>query len=471
MRISKPEPSQFLETAFPSGMVNFRSLTERIASGKQLRRQIPRNIHKNWTAGNHERDPIEVLNQSNQGRIPDLVPIRYGRMLRSPFTFLRGSAAIMTHDLSLMPNTGMQVQACGDCHLLNFGLFATPERNLVFDINDFDETLPASWEWDVMRLAASFVVAARDQGLSDDDGRTAAVGCVRSYREHIREYCQMSPLEVWYTRLQVDDLISMAPDERVRKRREAFAEKARQRIHENMFPKIVDLVGGRHRFVDQPPLLYHINSDEDSQQIWEEGLRAYRVSLPHERRVLLDRYRLEDWAMKVVGIGSVGTRCAVALFFSEDNHPLILQVKEANRSVLEPYANRTHYENQGQRVVVGQRLMQSSSDIFLGWARGTRGNDFYVRQLRDMKFSIPVDGITAVQINRYAETCGWTLARAHAKSGDSGSIAGYLGKGDQFDKAIGSFAVAYADQTEKDYEELLKAHRSGRIEAILEEEI
>jgi uncharacterized protein (DUF2252 family) len=392
-------------------------------------------------------------------------------MLESPFTFLRGSAALMAYDLSTLPKTDITVQACGDCHLLNFGLFATPERNLVFDVNDFDETHPAPWEWDVKRLAASIVVAARDQGLTDDDGRTAAVSCVRSYRERLREYSEMSPLEVWYTRLDMDMLIEMAPDEKSRKRRESLASKARERILENVFPKIVDAVGGRHRFVDQPPLLYHVDDDPEARQHWDEGLRAYRDTLPDERRVLFDRYRFEDWAMKVVGIGSVGTRCGVALFFSEDNHPLILQVKEANRSVLEPYTNPSRYQHQGQRVVVGQRLMQSSSDIFLGWARSSRGNDYYVRQLRDMKFSIPVDGCTAGQLDRYAEVCGWTLARAHAKSGDATTISGYLGKSDEFDEAMETFAVAYADQTEHDYAALVQAHKSGRIRAIMEDEI
>ena len=391
-------------------------------------------------------------------------------MLRSPFTFLRGSAALMAYDLSSLPKTGITVQACGDCHLLNFGLFATPERNLVFDINDFDETLPAPWEWDVKRLAASIVVAARDQQLSDDDGRSAAVACVRSYREHLREFSQLSPLEVWYTRLDIEELIDKAPDEKTKKRREALARKARERILENVFPKIVDQTGGRHRFVDQPPLIYHANGDPELQERWLEGLAAYRASLPDERRVLFDRYRFEDWAIKVVGIGSVGTRCTVALFFSEDNHPLILQVKEANQSVLEPYTDTSPYENQGQRVVVGQRLMQSSSDIFLGWVRSRRGIDFYVRQLRDMKMSVPVEGVTAAQLERYSEVCGRTLARAHAKSGDAAAISGYLGKGDQFDEAMGTFALAYADQTEQDHAALVQAHASGRIQALVEEE-
>jgi uncharacterized protein (DUF2252 family) len=449
----------------------FRCREERIAAGKQLRIQRPRGALADWRPAEDHRDPIDVLEESNRGRIPDLIPIRYGRMLRSPFTFLRGSAGLMASDLARLPATGIKVQACGDCHLLNFGMFATPERRLVFDINDFDETLPAPWEWDVARLAASFVVAGRDQRLDDRDCRDTAVACARAYREHLREYSQASPLEVWYTNLDMETLIENSPDEKIRKRRELFAKKARERIIDNVFPKIVAQTGGRHRFVDRPPLFYHADTGDDVEQRWLQGIQAYRQSLSDERRVLLDRYRFEDCAQKVVGIGSVGTRCAVALFFSEENHPLILQVKEAVRSVLEPYTLPSAYENQGQRVVVGQRLMQSSSDIFLGWARGRRGNDFYVRQLRDMKFSVPVEGMTAGQMGRYAAFCGQTLARAHAKSGDSATISGYLGKRDQFDEAVGTFAVAYADQTERDHAALIAAEKSGRIQALIEDEL
>jgi len=447
----------------------FRSRTQRIDVGKHLRIELPRQAHADWEPAAVSRDPVTILEASNRGRIPELVPIRYGRMLRSPFTFFRGSAALMAFDLSSLPHSGIDVQACGDCHLLNFGFFATPERNLVFDVNDFDETLPAPWEWDVKRLAASFVVAGRDQRLSEDDCRDAAVACVRSYREHLRDYSRMSPLDVWYLKLDMDELIESAADEKIKKRRKEFAAKARQRILDNVFPKIVDQTGGRHRFVDQPPLIYHVDADDDFEERFLEGLEAYRQTLSDERRTLFDRYRFEDCAMKVVGVGSVGTRCGVALLFSENNFPLILQVKEANRSVLEPYTRKSVYDNQGERVVVGQRLMQSSSDIFLGWARSRRGNDFYVRQLRDMKFSVPVEGVTAAQLRRYAEYCGQTLGRAHAKSGDAAVISGYLGKGDVFDQAIGDFAVAYADQTEHDYDMLVEAHRSGRIEVLIEE--
>ena len=446
----------------------FRPRAERIEIGKSLRDKLPRSTQANWKPPANRRDPIDVLEESNQERLPELIPIRHGRMLRSPFTFLRGSAALMAYDLASLPTTGIPVQACGDCHVLNFGFFATPERNLVFDINDFDETLPAPWEWDLKRLVVSLVLAGRDNKLADNESQEAVIECVRSYREHLREYSRMSPLEVWYNRLDMETIIEMAPDVKAKEFREEMANKARQRVIENLFPKIAAPVGGRPRFVDQPPILFH-PAVEDFQERVREGLEDYRQSLSVERRVLFDRYRLEDAALKVVGIGSVGTRCFIGLFFSENNHPLILQLKEARRSVLEPYTEKSQFDNQGERVVMGQRLMQSSSDIFLGWARGRGGYDFYVRQLRDMKFSIPLEGFSAVQLNRYADFCGWTLARAHAKSGYSATISGYLGKGDQFDQAMGQFALAYADQTERDYEALVKAVRSGRIEAMDEE--
>ena len=374
----------------------------------------------------------------------------------------------MAFDHATTPSTGLRVQACGDCHLLNFGLFATPERNLVFDLNDFDETLPAPWEWDLKRLTVSFAVAGRDGQLSDAEARDAAVECARSYREHLREYSRMGPLEVWYSRLDEVSIIAMAPDEKARKLRKQIADKAHQRVVEKLFPKIVEVVGGRHRLVDQPPTLFHV-ADADFEERVIEALEDYRKSLSDERRFLLDRYRLEDYALKVVGIGSVGTRCYIALLFDGENHPLILQFKEARPSVLEPYAGKTRYDYQGQRVVMGQRLMQSSSDIFLGWTRGRRGYDFFVRQLRDMKMSAPVEGFSAIQLKRYAELCGWTLARAHAKSGDASAISGYLGKSATFDQALGTFSMAYADQNEQDHAALVEAVRTGRVKALIEE--
>lgn len=466
---TKKWPSKAItDISLPKDAPVFSSRAERIEAGKALRDTVPRARHAGWTPPANRPDPIAILEASNQDRLPELVPIRHGRMLRSSFTFLRGAAAVMACDLATTPTTGLRVQACGDCHLLNFGLFATPERNLVFDLNDFDETLPGPWEWDLKRLAVSFAVAARDNRLSDQDAREAAVACARAYREHLRDYSRQSPLEVWYTRLDMETVIALAPDEKVKKRREHYAEKAHQRVVEHLYLKIAEEVGGRHRLVDQPPLIFHV-AEADIEERVRESLADYRKSLPDERRLLLDRYRLEDCAVKVVGIGSVGTRCLIGLLLSEENHPLILQIKEARRSVLEPYAGQSRYDHQGQRVVMGQRLMQSSSDIFLGWARSRRSVDFYVRQLRDMKFSFPIEGISVVQLNRYAEFCGWTLARAHAKSGDAATISGYLGKGDPFDRALGDFALAYADQTERDHAALVAAVRDGRLEALVEE--
>lgn len=464
-----PKPAS-KDNASTASRPEFVSRDERLAAGKALREKLPRERHAIWNPPGKQRDPIDVQAASNRARMPELVPIRYGRMLRSPFTFLRGSAGLMACDLATLPGTGLLVQACGDCHLLNFGIFATPERNLILDINDFDETLPAPWEWDVKRLAASFAVAARDNRCSDAQARAAAVACVRAYREHMRDCSKRSPLDVWYERLDMQSLIENAPDAETRKTRQQMVEKARQRIGEYLFPKLTAAVDGRHRLVDQPPVLFHV-AEKGAERMFLEGMEDYRLSLPDDRRVLFDRYRLEDFAVKVVGIGSVGTRCLVGLFFSAEGHPLFLQVKEACPSVLAPYAGKSVYENQGQRVVVGQRLMQSSSDIFLGWTQGRRGYQFFVRQLRDMKLSIPVEGTSAGQLKRYAGFCGTVLARAHARSGDAAQISGYLGKSDVFDEAIGEFALAYADQTVRDHSALVAAVKAGRVEAMVEEDL
>lgn len=447
------------------------SRSERIAAGKALRDSVPRESHAEWKPPTPRRDPLAILKRSNHGRLAELIPIRYGRMLPSPFTFLRGSAALMASDLASSPVTGLRVQACGDCHLLNFGLFATPERNLIFDINDFDETLPAPWEWDVKRLAASFAVAVRDIKLSDKKAEAAAIECVRAYRVGLREFSKMSPLEVWYDRLDAQSIIDLAPSDEIRRIRESIVAKARQRISDYLYPQISEEVAGRRRLVDQPPAMFHVTPDvePEHQAIVLEALELYRQSLPDERRVLFDRYSLEDVVIKAVGIGSVGTLCFVGLFFSAENHPLLLQFKQACPSVLEPYAGQSQYDNHGQRVVVGQRLMQSASDIFLGWTRGRRGRDFFIRQLRDMKMSARIEeGATAEQTLLYAQLCGRTLARAHAKSGDAAMISGYLGKADDFDQAIGRFAMAYADQTEKDHAALVAAVKAGKIEALVE---
>jgi uncharacterized protein (DUF2252 family) len=443
---------------------------QRVEAGKALRGHVPREAHAAWQPSAGRGDPVDVLEASNKGRLPELVPIRYGRMLRSPFTFLRGSAGLMAHDLAGTPSTQIRVQACGDCHLLNFGLFATPERNLVFDINDFDETLPAPWEWDLKRLAVSLAVAARDNRFEVAVAREAAVSCVRSYRERLREYSKKSPLEVWYERLDAPTLIDLAPDEKTRQRRKGFADAARLRVGENLFPKISSAKDGHHRLIDQPPLLTHVQ-DKRLRSTLEKAIVDYTRSLTDERRVLMARYQLQDFALKVVGIGSVGTRCFIGLFSSVEQHPLLLQFKEARPSVLAPYAGKSRYKNQGQRVVVGQRLMQSSSDIFLGWTAGTKGHHYFVRQLRDMKLSLDVADTSRSQLKLYGSTCGWALARAHAKSGDAALISGYLGKSDVFDRALGDFALAYFDQTERDHAALKAAARTRRVQVLVEEDI
>jgi uncharacterized protein (DUF2252 family) len=451
----------------------FRSRDERIAAGKALRDSVPRQSHAGWKPPANRRDPIDILKESNQDRLAELVPIRYGRMLPSPFTFLRGSAGLMASDLATTPTTGVRVQACGDCHLLNFGLFATPERNLIFDINDFDETLPAPWEWDLKRLAVSFVVATRDIQLTDKQTEAAAIECVRAYRKRLREFSKMSPLDVWYYQLDAQTIIDMAPNTKIREIREQLIAKAKLRISDYLYPQISEEVAGRRRLIDHPPALFHIDKElePEHEAIVHEALENYRLSMPDERRVLFDRYSLEDIVIKAVGIGSVGTRCFVGLFFSAENHPLLLQFKQACPSVLEPYAGKSQYENHGHRVVVGQRLVQSASDIFLGWTRGRHGRDFYVRQLRDMKMSARIEeGASATQAMLYAELCGRTLAHAHAKSGDAALISGYLGKSDDFDQAIGEFSLAYADQNEKDYSALVTAVKDGKIEVFVEEE-
>ena len=441
---------------------------DRATVGRDCRKDVPRQAQAEWKVAAATRDPISILEESNKGRLKDLIPIRYGRMVKSPFTFLRGSAAVMAYDLARTPTTGLKAQLCGDCHLSNFGLFATPERHLVFDLNDFDETHPGPWEWDLKRLATSFVVAARENRFADAQARDFAVQVVRAYRNHIRECADMAPMDVWYQRMEWQTVIEDTLDTKSRKVAEAMAAAARKRVIEHLFPKITKSEGGKFKLVDQPPVLFHISQKDVGARV-SYALAQYRLTLPDERRVLFDRYHMVDYAAKVVGIGSVGTRCWIMLMMSIDNDPLILQVKEARQSVIEPYTQKSRYENQGERVVAGQRLMQSSSDIFLGWIRGKRGFDFYVRQLRDMKFSAPLERGTIEQFRRYADLCGWTLARAHAKSGDAAAISGYLGKSDRFDRALGRFAVAYADQTERDHAALVKAIRSGRVEILAEQ--
>jgi uncharacterized protein (DUF2252 family) len=420
--------------------------------------------------GSDRKDPVSVIKKSSEGRWEHLIPIRYGRMSKSPFAFLRGSASLMAMDIATTPTPDIRVQACGDCHLANFGLFATPERNLIFDINDFDETLPAPFDWDIKRLAASFYVVSRNNKFSEKDAKMVTRACVSSYREAIARFAAMNVLDVWYAKLDMDTIIASAPDEQTKRRRQMMAEKARSSVTESVFPKITQVISGRRAIVDQPPLIYHPPADLKIPELLIDTFEIYRKTLPYERRVLLDRFRFEDIAIKVVGVGSVGTICGVILMMAEEEDPLILQIKEANASVLEPYAGESQFKHHGERIVVGQRLMQSASDMLLGWTTGTgkEHRQFYIRQLRDMKYSFDVEMITPVQLSRYAEVCGWTLARAHARSGDAAMITGYIGKSDVVDKAIGTFARIYADQTERDFQVFTEAIKSGEIPADME---
>jgi uncharacterized protein (DUF2252 family) len=442
----------------------------RANAGRMLRKKVARTSHRAWQPFRQERDPIAILRETDQGRLPDQLPIRYGRMLKSPFAFLRGSAAVMAFDLARAPQTGIAVQACGDCHLMNFGGFATPERNLVFDLNDFDETLPASWEWDIKRLSASIMVAGRSSGLAARACTEAVVNAARTYREKLTAYSLLPALEVWHATIDARRVVELG-SKRHRRQTQKLAIK-RAHIHGagNMLPKLTELVDGKRRIKDDPPLVYHASGGVDYEARAGDAIAKYRASLPDERRPLFDRYHLADIARKVIGVGSVGTRCAIALFFADGGDALFLQFKEARASVLEPYAGASRYRSHAQRIVVGQRLMQSASDIFLGWSStGRPAFDFYVRQLRNVKTSVNLDDLAAADFVAYARYCAWALARAHAKTGDAAMISGYLGRSDAFDLAMMAFASAYADQTERDHLVLVKAVRSGQL--IAEQEV
>jgi uncharacterized protein (DUF2252 family) len=440
---------------------------DRRAQGKALRQEVPRTAHAGWKAPHDRRDPIDLLVEANEGRIPDLIPVRFGRMMQSPFTFYRGAAMVMAADLASTAKSGLYVQACGDAHLLNFGGFATPERKIVFDINDLDETLPAPWEWDVKRLTASVVIAGQYLRLSETEAARAAKATVRAYREHMADYSSMRALEVWYDMIGVDEVMKGFNDEARDRFKQRIEREQEKSSPEFVFPKLVEHRGTEPKFKDNPPLIFHPSAELTPGLTtgFREALARYRASLPDHVAVLFDRYHMCDLAVKAVGIGSVGTMCFVGLFIAADDDPLFLQVKEARPSVLEPYAGKTAYESQGQRVINGQRLMQSASDIFLGWGTGNNGRDFYVRQLRDVKISAIIEDWNFDMLSEYGKLCGWALAKAHARSGDAAKIAGYMGASDVFDDAICEFAVEYADQNDRDYRAFIKAIREGRLKA------
>ena len=454
------------------------SVAERVAMGKEARRLVPRSSHAELTIDDTRPDPVALLERQATTRVPELVPIRYGRMLVSPFTFYRGAALIMASDLSRTPASGLSVQVCGDAHLMNFGVFGSPERRMVFDINDFDETAPGPWEWDVKRLAASFAIAGRDNGYTAKQRRGVLLELVAAYRTAMSEFAGKKNLEVWYARLDIEDMFAelrSSVSGAVRKQAAANIAKARTRDSSHALSKLTEVVDGSRRIISDPPLIEPIENlfagaDHDViMSELHELLRGYRATLQPDRRHLLENYELQHVARKVVGVGSVGMRAWILLLSGrDDDDPLFLQAKEAQPSVLEEFVGSVGAETHGERVVNGQHLMQATSDIFLGWQSfdGVDGvrRDYFLRQLKDWKGSASVETMTPATMSTYARMCGWTLARAHARSGDRIAIAAYLGSGDVFDQAIADFSEAYADLTERDYALLVQAERDGRIE-------
>jgi uncharacterized protein (DUF2252 family) len=460
--------------------VSHPSAQEREARGKAARNETPRRRHGRWEPARNRPDPISLLEEQAASRVPELVPIRYGRMMVSPFTFYRGAALIMASDLAATPRSGLTTQICGDAHLSNFGVFASPERQLMFDINDFDETLPGPWEWDVKRLAASFEIAGRDRGFTPAERRAIVTAGVAEYRTRMRQLAAARNLDVWYAHIEVEKMLKVLKGSATSKQRakvKASLAKARTRDSMQAFSKLTHEVDGSRRIIADPPLITPIEdlvAGAGEQRELEPELRAllrsYRRTLETDRRELLEQFQYLHAARKVVGVGSVGTRAWILLLQGRDGQdPLFLQAKEAQESVLERFVGKSRYRNCGQRVVAGQRLMQAASDIFLGWQRATgvdgQLRDFYVRQLRDWKGSADVDTMESSGMALYARMCGATLARAHARSGDRIAIASYLGTGDIFDRAIADFSVSYADQNERDYQALVDAVGSGRLVA------
>jgi uncharacterized protein (DUF2252 family) len=461
-------------------------VAERIARGRAAREITAPGAHAGWQPAFDRRDPIALLEEQNTTREADLVPVRHGRMMVSPFTFYRGAAKIMASDLAATPTAGLDSQLCGDAHLSNFGLFASPERNLLFGLNDFDETLPGPFEYDVKRMAASFTIAARNNGFTKQDAYAATIASVTAYRETMSKFAAMTVLGIWYARTSEEDLTNMArelaratkskADKRLAKGAAAVGAKARTRDSVQALSKLAEFVDGEYRIVSQPPLIVPVRdlaatfgmSAEDVTTVMHDQFVAYRATLQDDRRHLLEQFQIVDVARKVVGVGSVGTRAFIVLLQGRDQQdPLFLQVKEATASVLEDNLPKSRYEEPGERVVQGQRLMQAASDIFLGWTKGVQENrHLYWRQLRDMKGSVDVEGMVPTALTFYGEVCGETLARAHARSGDPVAIAAYLGKKDRFDKAIADFSERYADQNQRDYNAFCEAIGTGRLQAI-----
>ena len=483
--------------------IAYPSIDERRAHGEEARKRTPPSAHSGWKPAADRPDPVALLEEQDVARVPYLVPVRHGRMMVSPFTFYRGAAAIMAADLAATPVAGLEAQLCGDAHLSNFGAFASPERRLLFDLNDFDETLPGPFEYDVKRMAASFTIAGRYNGFSQADARAATLASVTSYRQAMAGFAQMSTMDIWYAHLDEDQVARTAriatadlakgakkgtkaarrrakkrtkEAKKAQKKARKVAEKAHTRDSLQALSKLGELVNGRYRIVSQPPIVIPARdlatmsgiSPDDLDQVVRQQFQAYRATLREDQRRLLDRFQIVNMAHKVVGVGSVGCQAFIVLLQGRDAHdPLFLQVKEAIASVLEGHLPKSRYRQHGQRVVVGQRMMQAASDIYLGWTKDPEDNrHYYWRQLRDMKGSADVEAMTPLALTFYAWTCGWTLARAHARSGDPIAIAACLGESDAFDKSVTDFSQRYADQNERDYQQFVKAIRSGRMEAL-----
>lgn len=439
---------------------------DRKAHGKFLRSKVPREEHAFWAPSPSRMDPIDVLEKSNAPRIQHLLGIRHNRMMKSPFTYFRGAADMMAADLSHSAVSGIQTQLCGDCHLNNFGAYATPERNMIVDINDFDETLPGPWEWDLKRLAVSFVLACRADNFRASVAIDAVLTLVRSYRIAMNDFAEMGRLEIWYSKMSLDTWLAGIDDKEYVAAATGFVRKQEGKSSTNNFPKITDLSGGQRKFRDNPPIIYHptLKPETDLLTLAEEAFLGYQDTLIEDRRILLDHYQLVDAAIRVGGIGSVGTFCGILLLMAAENDALVLQFKQASESVLEPYLGKSLHQNHGERVVAGQRLMQSHSDIFIGWTKSpTRGQHFFIRQLKDMKMSITPENWVPARAMEVAKNLGWILARAHARSGDAAVLSGYMGSSDALDEAFVKFSMTYADQSERDHQSLLSGIKSGRL--------
>ncbi len=436
---------------------------EKYAIGKEIRGKISRGQQATWEAPGNRPSVKQMIDLSNYDRLPELVPVRHFRMSASPFVFYRATASLMARDLSFTPSSGITVQICGDCHLANFGGFATPERHVVMDINDFDETLPGPWEWDLKRLAVSFILAARDRGFSRNSADEIVMELTAAYQNALDEFSNMNLLDLWYLKFDLEEIVREQKNEQLKERLAKNLAKGNKQTHDKVFYKMTSDNMGQFTITDQPPLILHPFDLNESMEMIRTFFEHYKDTLQPDRRLLLDQYHITDVALKVVGVGSVGTRCFVVLLLNDDNEPLFIQVKEARQSVIEPYTKPCVYKHNGERIVQGQRLMQSASDIFLGWTTGPQGRQYYLRQLRDKKISADIGTLNKEFLTIYGQYCARVLAKAHSKTNLGAVICGYIGKGDRFAEAIAEFAQLYADQTEKDFEEFKKAIQRGEL--------